>query len=116
MQIARQLVQAGALKGWRCLTRDSRDREEHRQLRDVLARSRLGCGCSPAGRKRVVGAGRRQITRDWFALWAGSFELFVSQLVVGEASGGDQVAAQERVPFLDGIPRLSITNAAGDWR
>lgn len=41
-----------------------------------------------------------------------TYELFVSQLVAREAAGGDEVAAQERAAFLQGIPRLGITDAA----
>ena len=65
------------------------------------------------GRDLVV-AGRQQITREWFALRAKTYELFVSQLVVREAMGGDEVAARERAAFLKGIPQLAITDAAGD--
>ena len=56
----------------------------------------------------------QQITREWFASRAERYELFVSQLVVSEASGGDEEAARERVTFLQGIPRLAITGAAGE--
>lgn len=41
-------------------------------------------------------------------------EVFVSQLVVTEASGGDEEAAQERAAFLKGMERLRITDAAGE--
>jgi predicted nucleic acid-binding protein len=60
----------------------------------------------------LVVAGRQQITRDWFALGAERYELFASQLVVSEASGGDEDAARERAAFLRGVPRLAITDAA----
>ena len=54
------------------------------------------------------------ITREWFAIRADGFELFISELVATEASGGDEDAAQERVAFLRGIRRLRITDAAGE--
>lgn len=41
-----------------------------------------------------------------------NFELFISPVVVDEASDGDAMLAAERVRFLDGIPVLRITNAA----
>ncbi len=41
-------------------------------------------------------------------------ELFVSQLVATEASGGDEDAARERVAFIQGIARLRITDASGE--
>ncbi len=61
----------------------------------------------------LVMAARQQITRDWFASRSDSYDLFVSQLVVTEVSGGDEAAAGERVDFLTGIHRLAITEAAG---
>jgi hypothetical protein len=39
--------------------------------------------------------------------------LFVSQLVVSEAAGGDAQAARERAALLQAIPRLGITDAVG---
>ena len=78
-----------------------------------LKTSVVGYATSRPSRDLVV-AGRQQITREWFALRAQAYELFVSQLVVSEASGGDEEAARERAAFLHGIPRLGITNAAGE--
>jgi hypothetical protein len=77
-----------------------------------LETSVVGYAVSRPSRDLVV-AGRQQITRDWFASGAEGYELFVSQLVVSEASGGDEEAAQARTAFLRGIPRLGITDAAG---
>lgn len=59
-------------------------------------------------------AGHQQITRDWFARWAKGYDLYVSLLVASEAAGGDDEAAQERTTFLQAIPRLGITDAAGE--
>lgn len=78
-----------------------------------LETSVVGYATSRPSRDLVV-AGHQQITRDWFASRAQHYELFISQLVVSEASGGDQEAAQERSAFLRRIPRLGITNAAGE--
>lgn len=77
-----------------------------------LETSVLGYATSRPSRDLVV-AGHQQITREWFALRAQAYELFVSQLVAREASGGDEEAARERAAFLRGIPRLGITDAAG---
>jgi hypothetical protein len=41
-------------------------------------------------------------------------DLFISQLVAGEAAGGDTDAAQERSIFLRDFPRLALTDAAGE--
>ena len=62
----------------------------------------------------IVRAKRRQITREWFALRATGYELFVSQLVAIEASGGEEDAARERAVFLQGMARLRIADAAGE--
>jgi predicted nucleic acid-binding protein len=62
----------------------------------------------------VVVAARQQVTREWFAVRAPAYELFVSQLVATEASGGDEEAARERAVFLRRIPLLAITDAAGE--
>lgn len=78
-----------------------------------LETSVIGYATSRPSRDLVV-AGHQQVTREWFALWAGEYELFVSQLVAAEASGGDVEAARARSAFLQGIARLGITDAAGE--
>lgn len=78
-----------------------------------LETSVIGYATSRPSRDLVVAA-RQQITRDWFALRAPACELFVSQLVVSEASGGDEDAARERMVFLQGIARLRVSDAAGE--
>ena len=60
----------------------------------------------------VVVAAHQELTREWMALRASAFDLFVSQLVIVEAAFGDRSAAQPRTDFLSGIPRLSVTEAA----
>ncbi len=78
-----------------------------------LETSVIGYAMARPSRDLVVAA-RQQITRDWFALRAAACELFVSQLVATEASGGDADAARERAAFLQGIARLRVTDAAGE--
>ena len=78
-----------------------------------LETSVIGHATSRPSRDLVVAA-RQQITREWFALRAPTCELFVSQLVATEASGGDEDAARERAAFLQGIARLRVTDAAGE--
>ena len=77
-----------------------------------LETSVIGYATSRPSRDLVVAA-RQQLTRDWLVRHAETYELFVSQLVASEASAGDQEAARERAAFLQGIPRLGITEAAG---
>jgi predicted nucleic acid-binding protein len=78
-----------------------------------LETSVIGYATSRPSRDLVV-AGHQQVTREWFAVRAHAYELFISQLVATEAAGGDAEAADERAAFLQGIPRLAITDAAGE--
>lgn len=77
-----------------------------------LETSVVGYATSRPNRDLVV-AGHQQVTRDWFSRQAGNYELFVSQLVVSESSGGDEEAVIQRAAFLRSIPLLGITEAAG---
>ena len=61
----------------------------------------------------LVVAGHQQITREWFARQASAYELFVSQLVIREAAGGDPEAARARLAFLHDTALLAVTDAAG---
>ena len=54
----------------------------------------------------LVMAARQQITRDWWDSRRHDFELFVSQLVIDEASAGDPEAAARRLELLEGVPLL----------
>ena len=85
------------------------------KLAVYLETSVIGHATSRPSRELVV-AGHQQITREWFVVRAQAYELFVSQLVASEVAGGDAEAAQERAAFLEGIPRLGITDAAGNLR
>jgi predicted nucleic acid-binding protein len=78
-----------------------------------LETSVIGYATSRPSRDLVV-AGHQQITREWFAGRARVYDLFISQLVAGEAAGGDKDAAQERSAFLQDIQRLAVTDAAGE--
>ena len=78
-----------------------------------LETSVIGYATSRPSRDLVV-AGHKQVTREWFAARAGMYDLFIPQLVAGEAAGGDVDAARERSAFLVDIPRLGITDTAGD--
>ena len=64
-----------------------------------------------SGRSQVPGSGGRRTPADH---GASRYDLFISQLVAREASGGDEEAAKERVAFLQSIPRLGVTDEAGE--
>ena len=60
----------------------------------------------------VVIAGHQQITHEWWDTQRESYELCVSQLVLGEAAAGDAQAAQERLAVLQPMMVLETTAAA----
>ncbi|MFY9343092.1 MAG: type II toxin-antitoxin system VapC family toxin [Planctomycetota bacterium] len=76
-----------------------------------LETSVVGYATSRPSRSVIV-AGHQQITRDWFARKAPRFALYVSRLVVTEATSGDEAAVQRRTAFLAPFPLLAITDAA----
>ncbi len=53
-----------------------------------LETSVIGYATSRPSRDLIV-AGHQQITREWFAVGAQNYELFISQLVISESSSGD---------------------------
>lgn len=62
----------------------------------------------------LVRAAHQQITREWWQGSAASFDLYSSQAVVREASGGDPDAAAQRTKVLEGMPVLELTPEARD--
>jgi hypothetical protein len=61
----------------------------------------------------LVIAAHQQITREW---WQGRkrFDLYVSQIVVQEAGGGDPEAAASRLRALEGISILELKSESRD--
>lgn len=62
----------------------------------------------------VVIAGHQQITHEWWDTRRESYDLCVSQLVLGEAAAGDSQAAQERLSVLQPMTVLETTATALD--
>jgi hypothetical protein len=60
----------------------------------------------------VVIAGHQQTTHEWWDTRRESYELCVSQLVLGEAGAGDPQAAQERLAVLNAMTLLETTPEA----
>lgn len=54
----------------------------------------------------LVKAAHQQITREWWAT-RGKFDVYVSQIVLREASSGDAAAANARMESLSGFPVLT---------
>jgi hypothetical protein len=57
----------------------------------------------------LIVAANQQMTQDWWQMRRPSFELFVSEAVVREVSGGDEVAARQRLENIEDIPLLTLT-------
>ena len=57
----------------------------------------------------LIIASHQQITREWWKKRRDTFHLYISQLVVDEASAGDPVAARERLKVVQDLPLLDIT-------
>lgn len=64
--------------------------------------------------RNLIAAAHQAIMREWWALRRDSFRLFVSQLVITEASAGDPAAAQLRLAALEGIPLPPSTESV-EW-
>jgi predicted nucleic acid-binding protein len=60
----------------------------------------------------VVVAAHQQVTRDWWKACVDRFEFVASELVVREASGGDQEAARERLDALEVLALLEASEEA----
>jgi len=55
----------------------------------------------------LIVAANQQITQEWWQLRRQDFDLFISQLVIQEASAGDEHAAQQRLQAVADIPLLT---------
>lgn len=60
----------------------------------------------------LIVAANQQITQEWWQEQRQYFDLFVSQLVVQEASAGDESASQKRMEALEDIPLLQLSEEA----
>ena len=57
----------------------------------------------------LIIAGHQQVTREWWEKRKSAFQIYISQLVVDEASAGDALVAQGRMRLLQNLPLLEIT-------
>jgi predicted nucleic acid-binding protein len=62
----------------------------------------------------LIRAGHQQLTREWWQMRRGGFEIYVSQFVLDEAAAGDAEAARERLAVLQGLPILDLTEEVAD--
>ena len=56
----------------------------------------------------LITAAHQQLTIDWWEDRRTDFDLYVSQLVVHEASAGDKNAASRRLEIIERIPLLEL--------
>jgi hypothetical protein len=63
-------------------------------------------------RNHLQVAANQELTRRWWVTRRAAFELFVSPVVVDEASDGEATLAAERLRYLEGITVLRVTDAA----
>lgn len=60
----------------------------------------------------LITAARQQVTHEWWALRRNAFELFVSELVIDEATAGDPEAAARRLTILEDLSVIDVTSLA----
>jgi hypothetical protein len=62
--------------------------------------------------RSVLLAAHQKITREWWEKRRAGFDLFVSRVVLDEASVGEKAKSQERLALIAGLPRLEIDDEA----
>jgi predicted nucleic acid-binding protein len=60
----------------------------------------------------LITAAHQQVTQEWWENRRTDFDLFVSQLVIQEASAGDEQAVQRRMRVIEGFPLLELNEQA----
>ena len=62
----------------------------------------------------IRAAGWQQLTYQWWEDERPKYEIFISELVIAEASQGHPEAAQRRLKSLENIPELTIDQEIGE--
>jgi hypothetical protein len=58
----------------------------------------------------IIVAGHQQTTRLWWDLRKDNFDVFISQFLIDEVSGGDPGQAEKRLKVVAAFPQLEITD------
>jgi predicted nucleic acid-binding protein len=61
--------------------------------------------------KNLIIAANIEITKDWWNLRRNTFTLYVSQIVLDEATRGDEEISAQRLAAVQGFPLLEVTEA-----
>ena len=60
----------------------------------------------------VVVLGNQELTREWWSSRRGEYSVFISEVVIGEASIGDAELASQRLALANNLPLLAVTEEA----
>ena len=60
----------------------------------------------------LLQAARQQLTRDWWDLQRGKYELFTTQIVLDEIANGEATMALRRIELMAQIKLLDLTDEA----
>ena len=60
----------------------------------------------------LIMAANQEATRSWWDVARPRYDLYVSQIVLQEAAGGDGSAAERRLSILEGLPELDVSTKA----
>jgi hypothetical protein len=61
---------------------------------------------------QLAAAARQQVTHEWWQTRRDKFDLYVSELVIEEASAGDSEAAERRLQMIADLPVLAATDGS----
>ena len=56
----------------------------------------------------IITAAHQQSTQEWWSLSREKFDVFVSQIVIQEASSGDEEAIEKRLEAIKEIPEIEL--------
>ncbi len=60
----------------------------------------------------IITAAHQQTTLEWWDSRADKFDIFISQIVIQEASAGDNDAVSRRLDVIDEIAQIEVTQEA----
>jgi len=62
----------------------------------------------------IIQTARQQITAEWWDSRLSDFDIFISQIVIDEASEGDPVASTKRMEAIKAFPLLDVAEEVVD--